>query len=752
VVRVVVIGGGLAGLTAAYELGKAGMEPLLLERGGHMGGKVMSSEGYGGMPIEHGVHGWWKGYGNFFDLISELHGPDWQREVFTGPFFSRFTARMADGRVLSMNRPPPVEGENRLAPFLRSMRDMVKLGGMSVADVASLGRLLVTMIGFDHTTDYDHFKNMTASGLCDDLGVTKRAQELCLSNFTLASAFAPLDRISAAALMSSAGFYIFDDEASLAARWLRHHPEKLIHRPLVAAIAARGEVSGYTRVLGLEENDGRVDTVLVDRGHAGLVAVKDVTRTPKNLLAGDEDFSNTPRRQLALARATLRHLGRVWLALGDGGDEPDSPVKPVAWRGSRAMPISPTDPRWLRVEWADAEATRVRVLEDRFVTLGSIDRQDVPKNGFREILWEAKPNHTPVADLDILRAALTENVHALHMHVHGLTTPPHLPLYVGEVDGVPRGFAGICTHFGGRIRYDAGLHCFACPLHGSRFGVDGQRACGPAEADLLEFRLVPSARPGFLDVQLLRPARIVTDHVVLATDVDALKTIIQSSPSLHDHPSLTRLMRMRTTSVTVIRMVIDRRIDDHLVVFVGFKTLDALFNVTKLQGVQLDAYRDRVHEVIELQLYRDRLVGTLSRDELLKTIKAELKEAYSWDREPEILEPVHVAVHRDVYTSFDCESESVRPTTESGVPGLFFAGDWVQPDEGAWYMERAVRTGRLAARAVLRAAKEDPEQVRLVPPVRSEWTLRKLARRGGRWVERIASALLRLAGANETPL
>ena len=55
-----------------------------------------------------------------------------------------------------------------------------------------------------------------------------------------------------------------------------------------------------------------------------------------------------------------------------------------------------------------------------------------------------------------------------------------------------------------------------------------------------------------------------------------------------------------------------------------------------------------------------------------------------------------------------------------------FAGDWVQPDDGAWYMERAVRTGRLAAREVAREAGADPERVPLVAPVREAWNVRSI--------------------------
>jgi hypothetical protein len=212
------------------------------------------------------------------------------------------------------------------------------------------------------------------------------------------------------------------------------------------------------------------------------------------------------------------------------------------------------------------------------------------------------------------------------------------------------------------------------------------------------------------------------------------------------------MLQLRTTSVTVIRFPIARRVDDTLSIFAGFDTLDALFNVTKLQGVQLDRYKDRTHEIIELQLYRDRTAGQLAREPLLRAIKKDLKDAYGWDEEPEILEPVHIAVHRDVYTSYDPESESVRPkTTAPGLDGLVFAGDWVQPDDGAWYMERAVRTGRLAARAVARASGQDAERVPLVPPVREPWNVQAILAGGEGGGDRVLDWIHRLFGFHDTP-
>ena len=70
--RVIVVGGGPAGLSAALELASRGVDVLLLEAGGQLGGKVSGwTEELEGVPgdVEHGVHGWFARYRNFTELL-----------------------------------------------------------------------------------------------------------------------------------------------------------------------------------------------------------------------------------------------------------------------------------------------------------------------------------------------------------------------------------------------------------------------------------------------------------------------------------------------------------------------------------------------------------------------------------------------------------------------------------------------------------------------------------------------------------
>src|SRR5512141_3096767 len=77
--KVIVIGGGPAGLTAAYELSKAGVKSIVLELGLRVGG-IARTEVYKGYRMDIGGH-------RFFTKVSEVEAM-W-REVLGDDFLTR---------------------------------------------------------------------------------------------------------------------------------------------------------------------------------------------------------------------------------------------------------------------------------------------------------------------------------------------------------------------------------------------------------------------------------------------------------------------------------------------------------------------------------------------------------------------------------------------------------------------------------------------------------------------------------------
>ena len=73
--RVLVIGGGIAGLSAALELSQRGYQVTVKEAASQFGGRLHTrTENLrtGSVRVEHGLHMWFHQYYNFFDILNRL--------------------------------------------------------------------------------------------------------------------------------------------------------------------------------------------------------------------------------------------------------------------------------------------------------------------------------------------------------------------------------------------------------------------------------------------------------------------------------------------------------------------------------------------------------------------------------------------------------------------------------------------------------------------------------------------------------
>jgi protoporphyrinogen oxidase len=70
-IKVGIVGGGLAGLTCAYELSKAGIDAIVLEKDARAGGRIACDE-FEGTPVHLGASNFNNTYRNLLRLLSEL--------------------------------------------------------------------------------------------------------------------------------------------------------------------------------------------------------------------------------------------------------------------------------------------------------------------------------------------------------------------------------------------------------------------------------------------------------------------------------------------------------------------------------------------------------------------------------------------------------------------------------------------------------------------------------------------------------
>jgi isorenieratene synthase len=208
------------------------------------------------------------------------------------------------------------------------------------------------------------------------------------------------------------------------------------------------------------------------------------------------------------------------------------------------------------------------------------------------------------------------------------------------------------------------------------------------------------------------------DAVVLATDVAGTRRLVESSPELAErHPELARsLAGVRWSQrYAVWRVWLDRTVRDDVPVFVNTERETLLDSVSMYHRITPSARAwadERQGAVVELHSY-----AVPDRLEHEAAVKAALRgELDRYFPELEGARVVHEAFQlKDDFTAFHRGLHASRPTTETTVPGLVLAGDWVRLPCPAMLMEAAATSGLLAANCLLAREGLRPEPVYTVP-------------------------------------
>jgi len=208
------------------------------------------------------------------------------------------------------------------------------------------------------------------------------------------------------------------------------------------------------------------------------------------------------------------------------------------------------------------------------------------------------------------------------------------------------------------------------------------------------------------------------DAMVLATDVAGTRRLIASSPELAErYPDLARALAGVQSSqrYAVWRVWLDRTVRDDVPVFVNTEREVLLDSVSMYHRITPSArsWADaNGGSVVELHSYA--VPERLTDEAAVKAaLRAELDRYF-----PELkgARLVHEAFQlKDDFTAFHRGLHSGRPTTETAVPGLVLAGDWVRLPCPAMLMEAAATSGLLAANRLLAREGLRPEPVYTVP-------------------------------------
>ena len=312
--RVVVVGGGLAGLTAATELAARRFDVTRVERAAQLGGKLTAwpvralGEEF---PVEHGFHGF---FAQYYNLRALLDAAGVRADLAPSPGYP----------VLFADRPAETFGRTtRLFPF--NMLSVVRQShALHLADFRHDGDGLTELMRYDGEHTFRRFDGVDFARFARDGRINRPMVETVLEPFGKTT-LNRVERLSAAEAIRFFHFYFMGNPEGLGFSYLLRDSVTAVVEPL----RRRLESLGGRVVLGkgarrLELDGGRVARVLVDARPAPpprlTLALADVPATWRPLLQpdGSSIFVRRSGERVEALDGRCTHMGCP-VALDDAG-------------------------------------------------------------------------------------------------------------------------------------------------------------------------------------------------------------------------------------------------------------------------------------------------------------------------------------------------------------------------------------------------------------------------------------------------
>jgi isorenieratene synthase len=152
----------------------------------------------------------------------------------------------------------------------------------------------------------------------------------------------------------------------------------------------------------------------------------------------------------------------------------------------------------------------------------------------------------------------------------------------------------------------------------------------------------------------------------------------------------------------VYRIVLDKDVREDIPMFViteKSSTLDSVTTYHRFEKQAQEQVRTTKGAVAVLELHCYSVPDELPDEQIRSSFMAELHHFFPELAGAKLLWE-HLQLKRD-FTAFHVNQHEHRPTTDTGVSGLYCAGDWVKLPFSAMLLEGACASGIHAANAIL---------------------------------------------------